>query len=160
MYSILQPKSDVANVKERFIQGSSLSAVLRTNAMFLTNGILKFVKLNRAATTPATAAIVLTIKRIISAVSTVSSFVGLVFRLHRNHPTEEFILKGEEMKNVEKEKLEVAEYYRLGQDDFKRGIPMKTGIERARKMHQREAYARGFRDAFLGLIGATAKEVK
>ncbi len=83
MYSILQPKSEVANVNERFMHGSPLSAVLRTNLMFLTYGIWKFVRPNSAATTPATAAmtpaiaaIVLTIKRIISKVS---SFVSAVF---------------------------------------------------------------------------------
>ncbi len=83
MYSILQPKSEVAIVNERFMHGSPWSAVLRTNAMFLMNGILKFVKPNSAAITPATAAItpaiaaiVLTIKRIISKAS---SFVVWFF---------------------------------------------------------------------------------
>lgn len=76
MYSILQPKRDVEIVNERFIHGSPLSAMLRTNAMFFTNGIWKFVKPNSAAITPAIAAIVLTIKRIISKVS---SFVVWFF---------------------------------------------------------------------------------
>ena len=88
MYSILQPKRDVEIVNERFMHGSPLSAMLRTNLMFFTYGIWKFVRPNSAATTPATAAmtpaiaaIVLTIKRIISKVS---SFVSAVFISHSN----------------------------------------------------------------------------
>lgn len=65
-----------------------------------------------------------------------------------------------DQKQKEREAQEAREYYDIGKADFKRGIPIKTGIERAKKLHQREAYVRGFRDGFLGLIGATAKEVK
>ena len=61
------------------------------------------------------------------------------------------------MNAKEKEQQESNEFYRLGQDDFKRGIPLKEGLERARKLHQREAYAKGFRDAFQGLCGAKEK---
>lgn len=57
------------------------------------------------------------------------------------------------MNAKEKEQQESAEFYRLGQDDFKRGITLKEGLDRARKLHQREAYAKGFRDAFQTLAG-------
>ena len=73
MYSILQPKSDVEIVNERFIHGSPLSAMLRTNLMFLTNGIFICIAVSAAATIAATA---LTITKNISKVS---SFVSVVF---------------------------------------------------------------------------------
>lgn len=57
------------------------------------------------------------------------------------------------MQQKEKEEFEINEFYRYGLDDFKSGVPMKDGIQRARKLHQREAYVRGYRDAFKGLIG-------
>ena len=55
MYSILQPKSDVEIVNERFMHGSPLSAMLRTNLMFLTNGIFIWIAVSVAATIAATA---------------------------------------------------------------------------------------------------------
>lgn len=57
------------------------------------------------------------------------------------------------MQQKEKEEFEAHEFYNYGVDDFKSGVPMKDDIQRARKLHQREAYVRGYRDAFKGLIG-------
>ena len=78
MYSILQPKSEVEIVNERFMHDSPLSAMLRTKLMFLTNGIFIWVAVSVAATIAATA---LTITKNISKVS---SFVSAVFISHRN----------------------------------------------------------------------------
>lgn len=78
MYSILQPKSDVEIVNERFMHGSPLSAMLRTNLMFLTNGIFIWIAVSVAATIAATA---LTITKNISKAS---SFVSAVFISHSN----------------------------------------------------------------------------
>lgn len=65
MYSILQPKSEVEIVNERFMHDSPLSAMLRTKLMFLTNGIFIWVAVSVAATIAATA---LTITKNISKV--------------------------------------------------------------------------------------------
>lgn len=73
MYSILQPKSEVEIVNERFMHDSPLSAMLRTKLMFLTNGIFIWVAVSVAATIAATA---LTITKNISKVS---SFVVWFF---------------------------------------------------------------------------------
>lgn len=78
MYSILQPKSEVEIVNERFMHESPLSAMLRTKLMFLTNGIFIWVAVSVAATIAATA---LTITKNISKVS---SFVSAVFISHSN----------------------------------------------------------------------------
>lgn len=73
MYSILQPNNEVEIVNERFMHGSPLSARLRTNLMFLTNGIFIWIAVSVAATIAATA---LTITKNISKVS---SFVVWFF---------------------------------------------------------------------------------
>lgn len=90
MYSILQPKSDVEIVNERFMHGSPLSAMLRTNLMFLTNGIFIWIAVSVAATIAATA---LTITKNISKAS---SFVSAFFISHSNSAPQRgiFFLRG------------------------------------------------------------------